>query len=182
MILLNWRNSQNYDEMELGAIYETSKGVITCINYRIGMWLGCSSSEMIWEFLRNRNWAESTVAYCEEKANIVFGCINSNRTSRVQEIVCPSAQHERDLNRRNTVPSFGKHILGKVWISWRRSSENSKNHHGAKKTWPVRMNELRLHHQKGNEKKSKTCRYYELLVHKLLQGGREHRVPNGSDC
>lgn len=24
MILLNWRNSQNYDEMELGAIYERS--------------------------------------------------------------------------------------------------------------------------------------------------------------
>lgn len=74
------------------------------------------------------------MAYCEEKANIVFGCVNSNRTSRVQEAVCPSAQHGRDLNGMNAVPSFGKHILEKVRISWRKSTENSKNRHGAKKT------------------------------------------------
>lgn len=97
------------------------------MNYRIGMWLGCSSSKMIWEFSRNRNGAESTAAYCEEKANIVFGCVNSNRTSGVQEVVCPSAQHGRDLNWSNTVPSFGKRSLGKVWSSWRKASENSKN-------------------------------------------------------
>lgn len=71
------------------------------------MWLGCSSSEMIWEFWRNRNRAESTVAYCEEKANVMFGCVNSNRSSGVQEIVCPSAQRERDLNGRNAVPGLG---------------------------------------------------------------------------
>lgn len=44
---------------------------------RFGTWLGCSSSETIRECSWNGNGAESTVLYCEEKANVVLGCVGA---------------------------------------------------------------------------------------------------------
>lgn len=84
----------------------------------------------------------------------MLGCVSGSRTSRVQEVVCPAAQHGRDLDRRDTVPGLGKRVSGKARISWRKPSESSKNRHRAKKTRPVRTNEQRLHHQKGKKKKT----------------------------
>lgn len=83
--------------------------------------------------MRTRSGAELTVAYCEEKANVVLGCGSGNRSSRAQEAVCPPAQRGRDLGWSRSLPGCGKHILGNARSSRGKPSEN-KNHHGARKT------------------------------------------------
>lgn len=134
------------------------------------MWLGCSSSKMIWEFSRKRNGAESTAVHCEERQTLCLAL---------------SAAIEPAGYKKSSVPllSRGETSTGGIlWLVW--GSVYWERYWSAGES-PVRtprtVTELRKRDLWGwmnrgciAKKEKKKGRCYELLVHKLLQ--EENRV------